>query len=346
MSVHQIKDGRWYVKFWESGRSHKKYFGRGNQARIEAKEYDLQIKKIKLRGGSVSQQPKKDEIHFDQLAQLYLSDRRNSGWPERSVVNFKNLMNRYVIPCIGHKICEFMTMADSVTLRAFIMKSSAKKNISAHTSNRYLAMTKAVFGWGFNNDLIAINPWLKLRMPRETPDPPDLLTVEEFKKVMECAEPHCRWAMDVEFNTGCRPGVTELFKLKFSDVDWDGGKILIRGTKTGSRVVDLKPEFLLRLKAKYQEAESEYIVDYKGSPLKQLRRSFKTALAKAGINKRVRLYDIRHMYGTLMVKNGGDIFAVKRLMGHSSITTTERYLHHAEELKKDAVNRLPDLGDI
>ena len=152
--------------------------------------------------------------------------------------------------------------------------------------------------------------------------------------------------MDVEFNTGCRPGVTELFKLKFSDVDWNGGKILIRGTKTGSRVVDLKPEFLLRLKAKYQEAQSEYIVDYKGFPLKRIIRSFKTALAKAGIKKSVRLYDIRHMYGTLMVKNGGDIFAVRRLMGHSTITTTERYLHHAEQLKKDAVDRLPDLGDI
>ncbi len=80
--------------------------------------------------------------------------------------------------------------------------------------------------------------------------------------------------MDVELNTGCRPGETELFKLKFSDVDWDGGKILIRGTKTGFRVVDLKPKFLQRLKAKYQGAESEYIVDYKGSPLKQAQKKF------------------------------------------------------------------------
>ncbi len=49
------------------------------------------------------------------------------------------------------------------------------------------------------------------------------------------AEPHCQWALDVAFNTGCRPGETELFKLKFTDVDWEKGTLLIRGTKTGPR---------------------------------------------------------------------------------------------------------------
>lgn len=44
-----------------------------------------------------------------------------------------------------------------------------------------------------------------------------------------------------------------------------------------------------------------------------------------------------------MAKNGAGIFAIKRLMGHSSITTTERYLHHAEQLQKEAIAKLPSL---
>jgi site-specific recombinase XerD len=77
------------------------------------------------------------------------------------------------------------------------------------------------------------------------------------------------------------------------------------------------------------------------SSLQKRRSDLRTALKRAGIKKKVRPYDIRHMYGTYMAKNGADIFAIQCLMGHSSITTTKRYLHHAEQLKQDAVRRLP-----
>ena len=343
MSTHQTEDGRWYVKFWEDGRSHKKYFGRGDQAKIDAEDYDADIKRIKRRGGKIIEEPKTEKLHFDQLAQRYLDDKRSSGWTDQMTRNLKNLMNRYVIPCIGHKLCEDLTMADSLELRAHITKNAVKIPISPHTINRYVAMTRAVLGWGANNDLIAFNPWSKLRTPRERPDPPELLTLEELRRVMKNAEPHCQWALDVAFNTGCRPGQTELFKLKFPDVDWEGGKILIRGTKTGPRLVNLRRDFLQRLKVKQKEATSDYVIEYDGAPIKQLRRSLGTALTKAGIKKKVRPYDIRHMYGTYMAKNGADIFAIKRLMGHSSITTTERYLHHAEQLQKEAIAKLPSL---
>jgi integrase len=173
---------------------------------------------------------------------------------------------------------------------------------------------------------------------------PNLLTVDELKAVMAHAPDHCRWALDVEYNTGCRPGETELLKLKFSDVSWETNEITIRGTKTGERKVSLKPDFMTRLRNAYEKADSDYVITYKGKPIKRLQKSFNTALKKAGIKKRVRLYDLRHMYGTLMAKNKADIFALQKLMGHADIQTTKNYLHHAEDLKEDAVNNcLPGL---
>lgn len=347
MSIHKTKDGRWFCKFWEDGRYHKKYFGRGKEGEIAAQDYDLSVKRMKLKGVKVIKKvesAKREELRFDQLAQLYLDDKQNGGWPEKSIYNFKHFMNRYVIPCIGHKICQKIDMSDLITLRGYIPKKSLKGDISPHSINRYVTMTKAVFSWGANNDFIPFNPWSKYKTPRENTNPPHLLTVDELIRVMDCAAPHCRWALDVEFNTGCRPGKTELFKLKYTDViDWEEGKLLIRSTKTKPRVVELRPDFLKRLKAKYSEAKTDYIVEYKGKPLNSLRWSLKTALKRAGIKKKVRPYDIRHMYGTYMAKNGADIFAIQILMGHSSITTTKRYLHHAEELKRDAIRRLPSL---
>jgi len=345
MSVHKTKDGRWYCRFWQDARYHKRYFGRCKDAKKKAESYDLEIKSLKKKGLQVSPkvESKEEGIHFDRLAQRYLDDRRNSGWSENSVSNFKYAMNRHVIRFIGSRACAEMDMSDLVDLKASIGRSS-RKALSPHSINRYINMTKAIFSWGFKNDLIPFDPWAKYKKPREKPEPPELLTMDELERVMDCAEPHCKWVIDVAFNTGCRPGRTELFKLKFGDVvDWEKGKLLIRSTKTRPRVVDLRPDFLERLKAKRDEARSEYIVDYNGNPLTRIKRSFKMALKRAGIEKKVRPYDLRHMYGTYMAKGGGDIFAIQKLMGHSSIVTTQRYLHHAEELKRGAVNCLPRL---
>jgi hypothetical protein len=60
-----------------------------------------------------------------------------------------------------------------------------------------------------------------------------------------------------------------------------------------------------RLKLKREDARCEYIIDYNGNPLTTLKRSFKMVLKKAGIEKKVRLYDLRPMYGTHMAKEGG-----------------------------------------
>ncbi len=346
MSVHQTKDGRWYSKYWEDGKYNKKYFGRGKTAKTMAEDHDLKVKRIKKRKLKVGVvEPKFEPLYVDELARMYLNDKRNNGWREKSVYNFKAFMNAYVIPFLGEKRCTDVTMVDLLRLKDFIVKKSKRKpRINPHTVNRYICSTRTVFNWGVAHKLIPFNPWQDYKAPKERSPIPNLLTVEELLSVMAHAPEHCRWAIDVEYNTGCRPGETELLKLKFSDVHWKSNEITIRGTKTGERKVPLKEDFMERLREAYEKAESDYIITFKGKPVKRLQSSFETALKRAGIKKRVRLYDLRHMYGTLMAKNKADIFALQKLMGHSDIQTTQQYLHHADELKKDAVvNCLPEL---
>ena len=346
MSVHQTKDQRWYAKYWEDGKYHKKYFGRGKAAKTQAEDYDLKVKRIKKRNLKVGVvEPEYAALHVDELARMYLNDKRNNGWREKSVYNFKAFMNAYVIPCLGEKKCTEVTMADMLKLKDFIVKTSKREpRINPHSINRYIYSTRTVFNWGVDHKLIPFNPWKDYKSPKERSPVPSLLTVEELKKVMAHAPEHCRWALDVEYNTGCRPGETELLKLKFSDVNWETNEITIRGTKTGERKVNLKPEFMERLRKAYEKADGDYIITYKGRPIKRLQKSFETALKKAGVKKRVRLYDLRHMYGTFMAKNKADLFALQKLMGHADIETTRKYLHHADGLKEDAVyNCLPGL---
>jgi len=92
------------------------------------------------------------------------------------------------------------------------------------------------------------------------------------------------------------------------------------------------------------EAKSVYIIEFQGRPVKCLRSSFKAALKKAGITYPVRLYDIRHLFASVMLSKGADLAAVSGLMGHSSIQqTANTYYELMAGEKKRAIATLPSL---
>ena len=116
MSVSQKKDGRWYSKYWEDSKYHKKYFGRGKSAKTKAQDFDLKVKRLKKRSIKVREmKPKFKRLHVDELSLMYLNDKRNIGWSEKQQYDFMRFVNRYVIKCLGNKLCTDVTMADVIT---------------------------------------------------------------------------------------------------------------------------------------------------------------------------------------------------------------------------------------
>ncbi len=62
-------------------------------------------------------------------------------------------------------------------------------------------------------------------------------------------------------------------------------------------------------------------------------RPFKAAAKRAGLSKKLRLHDLRHTFASHYMMNGGDIFKLSRILGHSSVIVTEKVYAH---LAKDA----------
>ena len=63
----------------------------------------------------------------------------------------------------------------------------------------------------------------------------------------------------------------------------------------------------------------------------------KNAALRAKINKNVSPHTLRHSFATHLVENGADIQLVQHMMGHASITTTERYIHMSQRHLKEAI---------
>lgn len=71
---------------------------------------------------------------------------------------------------------------------------------------------------------------------------------------------------------------------------------------------------------------------------------FREAALRAGLDpRRFTPHKLRHAYATLLVENGVELDAVKDLLGHESIATTQIYLHASRERLREAASRLPEL---
>jgi integrase len=141
---------------------------------------------------------------------------------------------------------------------------------------------------------------------------------------------------------GLRRG--ELVALRWRDVDFERRKLVVRRAVSGdveasstksrrAREVPLADQAagaLARLsqRADFTNADDYVFANRLGRRLdgSALRRRVERARDAAGLRP-LRFHDLRHTYGSLLVAGGVDLASVKAAMGHSRITTTERYLH-------------------
>lgn len=161
-----------------------------------------------------------------------------------------------------------------------------------------------------------------------------ILTAAEEVRLFEASSEHLKPVLKVALHTGMRRG--EILGLRWDDVDLDAGTIRVVRTKSGKmRLIPLN-DVLLEEFEKLRRAGGE------GEPVfphKSVRSAFEGACRRAGI-KNLRFHDLRHTFATRLVERGVDLITIKELLGHSSVTITERYTHSFKEQKRNAVRAL------
>ena len=138
----------------------------------------------------------------------------------------------------------------------------------------------------------------------------------------------------------------ELYFLSWSDVDLDAATLRVSGEgKVGfspkdyeERIIPLPPDLVDLLSGLVRRADWVF-PNRNGNRLNHLLRRLQTIAARAGVTGTT-LHKFRHTYGTRLLERGADIVTVQKLMGHSDLKTTEKYLNPEDSLKRKAVNRL------
>ena len=138
--------------------------------------------------------------------------------------------------------------------------------------------------------------------------------------------------------TGMRK--SEILNLQWQNIDFKQGFIELLKTKSGkSRKIPISK--LLKKTLKQINVTSNYVfVNPKtNEPYIDLKKSFHSVLDKAKITN-FRFHDLRHTVATRLVEKGIDLTVVQEILGHSKLTTTQRYAHPVPQRKLDAIEVL------
>ena len=240
---------------------------------------------------------------------------------------------------------------DDETLKDFVYQLS--KEVQPPSQSRILSGIKSFFGYmsleGYRKD----NPTLLLETPKTRKTFPDTLALQEVDALIQSIDENSkhgirnRCMLELLYSCGLR--VSELTSLKHSDLFFEKGLIRVRGKGDKLRWVPIADSTIdqvdayLKLQFHKKVARGFEDVLFLNNRGKSMTRVMvftivKKAAIDANIQKNISPHTLRHSFATHLVENGADIQLVQHMMGHASITTTERYIHMSRRHLKDVIS--------
>lgn len=250
---------------------------------------------------------------------------------------------------------------DRNILRDFVIDLNLKKK-SFITIARKISSLRSFFKFLKRKNLIKKNPASYLITPKKEKRLPEVLSVEQMIKILEKPEKENVWArrdkaiLELFYSTGIR--LSELAGLDFASIDYSGETIRVLGKGKKERIVPVGKKAILAIKD-YLFLR-KLLSDIKTKALfinrqkqrlseRSIARIVKKNLSQVSEVKKKSPHILRHTFATHLLDEGADLMAVKELLGHKNLSTTQIYTHvSVERLKKiyrKAHPRAEKIGD-
>ncbi|RKD90415.1 site-specific integrase [Mangrovibacterium diazotrophicum] len=338
-----------------------KGYSRNKEGKLLTKRYTEYLK-IYLLSSPKSQEDRRINKENLDLAQKIRTKRESDlnhnseGFisPQKKKVNFLDFCEQYKKtytkgdPRMIHSAIEAFKgfISDDFISASSIDKSVMEKfrdhllsNYNGETPNSYFKRFKKVLNAAVQEGLLSKSPAEGIRCAKPDGIPKAILMPEEIIKLAktQCGNPEVKRAFLFSLNTGLR--FIDIKDLRYKHIQ--NAQVVKPQTKTGKTVyIDLNST-ALKLIGKI-EAPEALIFDLPS--LDSCLRTIKTWTKRASIEKNITWHSARHSFATILLMNNANIKTVSGLLGHSKLDHTQKYTHLVDELKKKAVDSLPDIN--
>lgn len=231
----------------------------------------------------------------------------------------------------------------SVDLRAFL-SSLYEKNAKTSIARR-LAALRSFYRYLFRRGLVAADVAERVPLPRAEKRLPRHLSLEETERLLAAPEAASalglrnRAILELLYSTGLR--VAELASLDVDDLtaipETEGGTLRVEGKGRKERIVvcgatarSAVAAYLSRREEfGPEEEETALFLNSRGGRLtvRSVERMVETVARAAGLPSDITPHTLRHSFATHLLANGADLRIIQELLGHASLSTTQKYTH-------------------
>ncbi|MBI3932594.1 MAG: tyrosine recombinase XerC [Acidobacteria bacterium] len=226
---------------------------------------------------------------------------------------------------------------DHLMIRAFLARLH-RARLKKTSAARKLAALRTFFRFLCREGVLESNPARPLLSPRTERRMPTHLDEGEVSRLLDIrpesdADLRARAALELLYATGVR--CAELVRLDLAEVDLEARMIRVLGKGSKERIVPFGGRALEALTA-YLPARlraaprtDALFLNARGGRLtdRSIRLILRRQLQKAALARRVSPHTLRHSFATHLLEKGADLRAIQELLGHASLSTTQRYTH-------------------
>jgi len=247
----------------------------------------------------------------------------------------ENRYQKYIKPALGSKEPKKLLPLDADRIRLKMLKTK-----SPQTVKLTLALLRRITNFGVKKRLCDPLPFT-IELPSVHNEKTEDLTPEQLTKLLNAIDgdihPQAGAIMNMALFTGMRRG--ELFKLRWKDINFEKGFILLKDPKGGPDQKIPLNDAARELIKSHPRSKSPFVFPGRdGKQRTDIHRQVNKIRDAAGLPKDFRaLHGLRHVYASMLASSGEvDMYVLQRLLTHKSPTMTQRYAHLRDEALKRA----------
>lgn len=288
-------------------------------------------------------------MNIKELSSNYIDHIENiKRYSPHTVKSYKTDLNQFTDFCAGNKRTDVARISEKF-IKSYLMKLS-EENLDKRSIGRKLAVIRGLFNLAFKDEIIKTNPAALIKNPKSTKKLPDIASASEILETFHEAEKFEENAAQVkvifELLYGSALRVSELCNLNTADIDLEKKTLRVTGKGNKIRIVPIGDKSIVTLynylsKFPIMSSNEPLIKTKKGGRIypRLVHRIVNKYLALVTDIKKKSPHVLRHSAATHMLDNGADIMAVKEILGHENLSTTQIYTHVSIERLKSTYKK-------
>lgn len=342
MAVRQFRRS-WWIDFRVGGVRYRKRSPLNTMA--GAKEYEAQLRQRLLRGEEIGIGNPAGSVpaRFADAANKWLETYVATNAKPSTQASYRSIVQKHLVSRFGAAPVPAVTNYEIEHLKS----SLRAKGLSPKRINNILSCLRKFLSscreWGWLKTTPSVT-WLRVPPQRF-----DFLTIDEGARLLEANRDRlCHDMVLCALRTGMRLG--ELLALRWADVDFERGMLVVRRSRTGGvesspknnriRYIPMSPDLRESLLARRRHSDHVFPRE-QGGPLSTW--SALDQLREAAHRAQLRHFGwhvLRHSFASQLAAAGVPLVAIQALLGHSTIQMTMRYAHLAPTTLQSAVDVL------